>query len=167
VLTEGIVMIRGIHHAALCVRDFDRMVAFYRDVIGFTVVSESAWDKVDIIDEIIGLKGSVAKAVMLKAGNAYLEIFEYTAPKAKDTDPLRPCDFGYTHIALDVVDIRSEYERLTKAGMKFCRAPAEFGDIRAVYGKDPEGNIVEIQEVTNPQHAFATERLASPGRGFE
>jgi hypothetical protein len=96
---------------------------------------------------------------MLKAGNAYLEIFEYAAPKARNTDPLRPCDRGYTHIALDVVDIRSEYDRLVKAGMQFCREPAELGDIRAVYGKDPEGNIVEIQEVTNPQHAFATERL--------
>jgi catechol 2,3-dioxygenase-like lactoylglutathione lyase family enzyme len=152
-------MIRGIHHAALCARDLDRMVAFYRDVIGFTVVSEYAWDKVDLIDEIIGLKSSVAKTVMLKAGNAYLEIFEYAAPKARNTDPLRPCDRGYTHIALDVVDIRSEYDRLVKAGMQFCREPAELGDIRAVYGKDPEGNIVEIQEVTNPQHAFATERL--------
>lgn len=152
-------MIRGIHHAALCVRDLHRMVAFYRDVVGFTVVAESSWESCDLIDEIVGLKNSAAKSVMLKAGNAYLEMFEYRAPTSKSTDPLRPCDFGYTHIALDVVDIWSEYERLVRAGMQFCRAPAEIGDIRAVYGKDPEGNIVEIQEVTDPKHAFATERL--------
>jgi glyoxylase I family protein len=155
-------VIRGIHHAALCVRDLDRMVKFYCDVIGFAVVAESGWTKNDLVDSTIGLKGSAAKSVMLKAGNAYLEMFQYTAPEAKQAEPLRPCDFGYTHIALDVVDIGSEYERLTQAGMQFSRTPADFGDIRAVYGRDPEGNIVEIQEVLNPQHAFATERLSRP-----
>lgn len=152
-------MIRGIHHIALHSYNFDRMIAFYRDIIGFEVVTEGYWENDTKIDSVIGVKGSAARNAMLRAGNCYLELFEYKAPAARDASPLRPSDKGYTHLALDVVDIKSEYARLKAAGMIFCRDPGDFGDIQAVYGQDPDGNVVEIQETTN-DHPFAFAHLA-------
>jgi catechol 2,3-dioxygenase-like lactoylglutathione lyase family enzyme len=154
-------MIRGIHHTAICTADLDRLVAFYRDVVGFEVVTESQWAKNDLIDAIVGLKNSSARQVMMRAGNAYLELFQYGAPQAREAEPLRPCDRGYTHICLEVVDIRAEHKRLTEAGMRFNRSPVDFGELSAVYGSDPDGNIVEILETT-PAHAADLTRLEVP-----
>jgi hypothetical protein len=58
-------------------------------------------------------------------------------------------------LCLDVVDIESEHARLTRAGARFECSPGDFGEIRAVYGKDPDGNVIEIQEILNGEHAFA------------
>jgi len=98
-------VIRGIHHVAINTANLERMLAFYRDVVGFEVVFESGWKDDAQIDSVVGLRGSAAKQAMLRAGNAYLELFEYSAPAARDAAPLRPCDRGYTHLCLDVTDI--------------------------------------------------------------
>ncbi len=152
-------MIRGIHHAALCTDDLDRLLGFYRDVVGFEEVARSEWEATPRIDEIIGVPGSSARQVMLKAGGAYLELFQYRAPEGgRPTGSMRPFDRGYTHICLDVVDIKAEHARLTAAGASFNCVPGDFGAIKAVYGRDPDGNIIEIQE-TAPDHAFAYEKV--------
>jgi len=45
-----------------------------------------------------------------------------------------------------VKDIKAEYDRLVRAGVTFTRAPKNFGKMRAAYGKDPDGNILELLE---------------------
>jgi glyoxylase I family protein len=154
-------VIRGIHHVAVHTGRFERMLRFYRDIIGFSEVSRTEWRDSELIDQIIGLEGSEARQVMLRAGTCYLEIFEYARPAARRADPLRPCDRGYTHLCLDVTDIESEYDRLTAAGVLFCRRPGDFGSLKAVYGRDPDDNIIEIQE-TRDDHEFALGRLNQP-----
>lgn len=153
-------MIRGIHHVAVNTANFERMVDFYTRVLGFEpAVEEGGWANSGLIDGVIGLEASAARTIMLRAGNCYLEVFEYSAPEARVGAPLRPCDRGYTHFALDVTDIEQEYDRLAAAGMQFAQdRPGDFGDIKAVYGKDPDGNIIEIQQTTRDQ-AFAIGRL--------
>lgn len=151
-------MIRGIHHVAVSTPDLDRIVAFYRDVVGAEQVYQGGWEKgSDMIDQIVGLKGSSCRQAMLKLHNAYLEFFEYQTPTPQRKDPTYPPnDHGYTHFCIDVTDIDAEYERLSKAGVKFNIPPPDFegGDIRATYGRDPDGNIIEIQQILNKDHAF-------------
>ena len=151
-------MIRGIHHIALNTADLERLVSFYRDVIGFTVVQRDHWENNPVVDNIIGVSNSASRWAMLKAGTCYLEIFQYSSPPARNAPPLRPNDRGYTHICLDVTDMASEYSRLTANGMHFEGPFGDFGDLKAIYGKDPDGNVVEIQETTNEQ-TFALARL--------
>lgn len=143
-------MIRGIHHIALHTPNFDRMVKFYRDAFGFEPVgSEMRWDNSPLVDKTIGIQGSAARCRMLKAGNCYLEMFEYYAPAGRDAPPLRPHDHGYTHFCVDVTDIAAELKRLKDVGMTFANAaPVDHGDTKAVYGKDIDGNIIEILETT-------------------
>ena len=69
-------MIRGIHHVAVSTPDLDRIVSFYRDVIGAKIVYEGGWSQgSDVIDDIVGMKNSACRQAMLKLGNAYLEFF--------------------------------------------------------------------------------------------
>lgn len=156
-------MIRGIHHIAVHTHDLERLLAFYRDVLGFQPVTNMfSWSDNPRFDQTIGVPGSAAKTRMLKAGNCYLEIFQYEAPPARDAPPLRPNDRGYTHFALDVTDIDTEFRRLQDAGMVFAHVELmDTGDIKALYGKDPDGNVIEIQQVSR-DHAFAFENLDDP-----
>lgn len=142
-------MIRGIHHTAISTKNMDRALKFYRDLLGFEVVMEFDWPKgTEFADSITGLKGSAARAAMLRAGNAYIELFEYSSPAPKEGNPERPvCDHGITHFCVDVVDIDAEYERLKAAGMTFHCPPLDLGIAKATYGRDPDGNVVELQEV--------------------
>lgn len=148
----------------MAVHDLDRMVDFYCDAFGFELASRSGWDDVPMIDKIVGLKQSKAETVMLRAGNAYVEMFRYDAPEGRTNEPLRrACDQGYTHFCLDVTDIEATYERLLDCGMTFNTPPPPLetlrgGKIRATYGHDPEGNIIEIQEILDDTYKFALAR---------
>jgi predicted enzyme related to lactoylglutathione lyase len=57
-------------------------------------------------------------------------------------------DAGLTHICFDVVDVDAEYARLRDLGVEFHTEPVEFGGtVRTTYGRDPDGNVFELQEV--------------------
>lgn len=155
-------MIRAIHHVAISTPDLDRLIAFYRDVIGMDLVKVTGWERgSDEVDTIVGLPGSSARVAKLKLGNAYLELFQYLTPEGESQDPDRPVNnHGYTHFCLDVVDIDAEYERLSTAGMRFhCPPPPATkqgpGAQRATYGRDPDGNVIELQELIDPEHPMA------------
>ena len=154
-------MIRGIHHVAISTGDLDRLIAFYRDVIGMELVKESGWAAgSDQVDAIVGLQGSSARAAKLRLGNAYLELFQFLTPPGVPQSGDRPVnDHGYTHICLDVVDIDAEFERLSRAGMRFhCPPPPATtvgpGSQRSTYGRDPDGNVIELQEL-HPEHPLS------------
>ena len=144
-------MIVGIHHVAIGVPDLDRALDFYTGVLGFEAVQRSEWDRSHPgADRAVGLAETSAKMAMLKAPNAYLEVWEYRNPEPRDLRS-RPCDLGYPHFCLQVRDIQAEYDRLRAAGMTFVAdGPVDFGTSSAVYGKDPFGNIIEIYEIRDP-----------------
>ncbi len=141
-------MIRGIHHFAIHVNDFDRMAKFYKEAFGFEIVGEEFnWANDEFIDTIVDVKNSAARGAMLRAGTCYFEMFEYTAPSPESDKPLKPYDKGYTHFCVDVTDIGQEYERLKGLGMTFNQpAPIDVGHVISIYGRDPEGNVIEIQQ---------------------
>ncbi len=154
--------INGLHHVALSTHDIERLCGFYVDVMGFEVVSRGGWEGSPRHDLIVGLAGSATRTAMLRAGNLYLEIFQYSAPPPRDLGPSQPNDVGYTHMCLDVTDIVAEHARLSAGGMTF-NGPPQFmreGAIATVYGRDPDGNIVEIQEVMGEAIPFKFRDLA-------
>lgn len=144
-------MIRGIHHVGVHVRDLDRMVAFYKEAFGFELVGEEfSWSDMEILDRLIDVPGSAARGCMLRAGSCYLEMFQFSAPAPSSDRPLRPFDKGYTHFCVDVTDIDKEYDRLKSLGMTFgAPAPIDMGHVKSVYGRDPEGNVIEIQQTAD------------------
>src|SRR5262249_30189777 len=144
-------MIRGIHHVAVHVRDLDRMLKFYSQAFGFEIVGEQfSWQDNAVIDRILDVPGSAARGAMLRAGTCYLELFQFNAPEPSSARPLRPFDKGYTHFCVDVTDIEQERERLQGLGMSFGdRTPVDAGHVKSLYGRDPEGNVVEIQQTAH------------------
>ena len=105
------------------------------------------------ISSIRLLKNSSAKQGFLKCGNIMIEFFEYSSPKPKLMDKDRPVNnHGHTHVCIDVTNIDEEYERLLKNGVEFHSPPQDFGEVKATYGRDIDGNVFEIQEIIAKDH---------------
>ena len=156
-------MIRGLHHVAIATNDVERMLAFYRDLLGLEVGVDYTWpDGTGGADQITALPHSSARHIMLRNGNAYFEIFQYFSPQPAQGDPARRvCDPGITHLCFDVVDLDGEYERLSNAGMTFHCPPQDVApSVRTTYGRDPDGNVVELQEVASGERRIALPPLA-------
>lgn len=155
-------MIHGINHVAISTPDIERLAGFYRDQLGFSEVFRLDWDIGHrALDAITGLRDSSARIIMLSLGNACVELFEYHTPPPRAAEARRPvCDHGITHLCLQVTDIDTEYARLCAAGMDFHCPPTAVGSgIRATYGRDPDGNVVELLEVP-PESALS---VVGPG----
>lgn len=143
-------MIRGIHHIALSIKDMDRSLAFYRDLLGLEVAMDKSWeDAGETGDKILRVKGTAARQVMLKCGDVMVELFQFNRPEPAPMAEDRPViDRGITHLCFDVKDVDAEYERLSKAGVIFHCEPQNLGsNCRTTYGRDPDGNVVEFQEL--------------------
>ena len=154
-------MIRGIHHIGMNCRDLARMKRFYCEALGFEPVEGEgfAWSNEPVMDHIVDVPGSAAKGCMLRAGSCYLEMFEYSAPASDLDRPLRPNDRGYTHFCIDVTDIAADIAHLEACGMTFNdRQFVDVGHVRTLYGYDPEGNVIEVQECA-PANGFTLEEL--------
>jgi len=143
-------MIKGIHHTAISTGDFERALAFYRDLLGFEMVSELNWPAgVELADTITGLEGSAARSVMLRASNTSIELFEFASPTPKPGDPKRPvCDHGITHIGFEVDDIDAEYERGRHELQLPAAGPGSVeGDLRSRPGRQRARAVAERRPV--------------------
>jgi catechol 2,3-dioxygenase-like lactoylglutathione lyase family enzyme len=156
----------GFHHTAISTPDIERSVGFYRDCFGFEPVFDFSWQPgVELIDRMMGVRDTAARVVMLRTGNAFLEIFQFAHPAPKPQDPNRPViDHGFTHICVVVDDAQAECARLERLGVRLhCPAIQTDLPLTGTYGRDPDGNVFEILEVRDPGHPldFANRRLAA------
>jgi catechol 2,3-dioxygenase-like lactoylglutathione lyase family enzyme len=134
-----------LHHVAISVRDMDRALNFYRDLLGFELEWELDHVSHEIVDKIVGLKEVDVRLAMLSGYGTRLELFQYYHPAGEDCAPKRQCDFGITHLCLYVEDVRGTYERLFDKGVEFHAPPQNHRpDGWITYMKDPEGVIIEL-----------------------
>lgn len=150
-------MILGLHHPAIATADLERLVGFYTGLLGFHEVYRAGWPAgAEVQNRLLGAEGSGARLVMLRQANAYLEIFQFDAPETGTRDRhQRLFGPGLTHLCLAVRDIEGEYRRLCAAGMAFNTEPLHRGAFSVVYGRDPDGNAVELLEHHDAAQVFA------------
>ncbi|OJY28367.1 MAG: hypothetical protein BGP11_12170 [Rhodobacterales bacterium 65-51] len=147
-------MIRGIHHPGITTGDLDRSLAFYCGLLGFREVSGFGWEAGTEMSafagRIIGIPESTARSVLLHAGNAFLEVFEYQTPVSTRSDDRSLSQQGFAHLCFDSDDVIADHARLSAAGVTFNTPPTDVGPMRLCFCRDPDGNFVELQQITDP-----------------
>jgi catechol 2,3-dioxygenase-like lactoylglutathione lyase family enzyme len=140
----------SVRHAGLVVRDLERSLAFYRDIIGLTVrvrMTESG----EYIERVVGIPGAVLEWAKLECPEGSLvELIEYKKGMDPAGDPgnATPDRRGFSHVAFTVGDIEDLYRTLTGLGFH-CNNPPEpspDGLVKVMYCHDPDGIIVELVE---------------------
>jgi lactoylglutathione lyase len=117
----------------LFVTDLPRMVAFYRDILGFEIQTEVAGEYAEFNHEGIRFSMYVREKVPELLGQA----------------PGYPQGLNGTfELAIDLphfVDVDEEYARLVAAGARAVSPPRdEPWGMRSSYVADPDGNLLEI-----------------------
>lgn len=143
-------MIRVLHHVSLSTTDMDRFVRFYRDLLGLKLDRISPLQAgFTAFETVVGLQQVQGQVAQFNLGNMNLEVFCYAHPAPLPGERRRACDAGIRHLAFDVTDIQAEYERLKAAGVEFISPPQHIapGRCTSCYFYDPDGNLLELQEI--------------------
>jgi catechol 2,3-dioxygenase-like lactoylglutathione lyase family enzyme len=146
-------MITGVHHKGITVSNLERSIDFYHDVLGLEFVTEpSLVFSGDELSRGLGVPGATLRLVMLKAGDASVELLEYCTPPSPVETPLPQNALGAQHVAFLVDDINAAMKELEAKGVEFY-SPVNVVDDgllagwRWVYFSDPDGITLELVEV--------------------
>ncbi|HUG49064.1 MAG TPA: VOC family protein [Candidatus Limnocylindria bacterium] len=151
--------ITGIHHAAVNVSDWDRSVAFYRDVLGFELIFQDGSASGRELDQNTKLANVQLRFGMVRAGETLFELIQYEHPSPGPNDGSIN-DTGRTHLCFRVADIEAAYAELSERGVRFNGRPLHIdsGPLAGcafAYFPDPDGVLLEIFE-DNRQRAGAS-----------
>ena len=140
-------MILRADHVAMSVRDIERAIAFYRDVIGMEKVLDREYG--EEMARLIGVEGTQVRIVHMELGDSIVELFDYHHPKGRDPRPDRvQSDYGLTHIGFIVEDFWATYEHLVECGVSFLSDPVEVrAGVHVAYFHGAEYEVCEIREV--------------------
>ena len=144
-------------HTNIIARDWKKLAQFYIDVFECEPVKPERDLNGEWIDKMTGITDVKIKGIHLNLpgydNGPTLEIFEYNEMNEKSGAPLIN-DQGFGHIAFHVSDVESTLKRLiANGGEKYGELVEKeikgVGIIKAVYARDPEGNLIEIQNWRN------------------
>ena len=133
---------RSVSHIAVGVRDMDRSIRFYRDLLGLKVT-------LDTMENIGGIKTLFANPQQGKRRAVYMRwdegphasfIVLSQSPGAPSGEPIKIDQVGVHHFAFWVDDLRERVARLRAAGVNVLVGPYE-SDTRA-YGEPPGGKVL-------------------------
>ena len=140
-------MITRMNHTGFVVRDLDKAVAFYRDVVGLEVRVTREREGVPI-SQMLGYKNTHIKAALLSTADGHvLELIQYISPPGSERPSNERNTLGASHLAFDVEDIDQTYDGLIRRGAIELHPPVQLtATRRACYFQDPDGNWLELIE---------------------
>lgn len=146
--------INRLHHVGMSVPDLDTGRRFYCDVLGFEEARAVGFDAHPLVDAILGLHGASARVAFLRRGDLWIEMFEFSSPSPKGREVDEPvCEYGISHLCLDVTDVDATHAECSARGMRFHTAPVSTHGVKTTYGRDPFGNVIELQEILDEAKA--------------
>lgn len=118
----------GIEHFAIAAKDTEKLADFYIQAFGFSVAYKNA---------------KTPPTIFVKPANpgSMIEIIP-----ASEKPALRRelNDAGLVHVALSVSDLDAAMAELSARGVSFDGDVKVSGDVKAVFFRDPEGNILHL-----------------------
>ena len=132
------------HHFAVTVSDLDRAVSFYRDVLGLSVLSRFSVGG-EAFATGVGIADASAEFVHLDAGDARVELVEYT-PKGDALPEGQLNQPGGTHLGLAVENLDAVSESLPEDAETISEPQTTESGTRICFVRDPDGTLVELLE---------------------
>jgi catechol 2,3-dioxygenase-like lactoylglutathione lyase family enzyme len=142
--------VMGTNHTSFTVSSLDRTVAFFRDCLGFDLVSRAPRDP-DIVSRITGVPGARVTIAFLRGPGHTVELIEYGAPAGRGKVEARPCDTGFAHLALNVDNVDAAVAAAAPFGVTPVAPPVTIDQgpnrgRKVVYLRDADGVTIEFIE---------------------
>ena len=119
------------HHLHLICQDLEKMIAFFTDEIGATLVVRKKFGPSD--GATLDLQGATVNLRVPREG----ETTETAGPQSA---------LGYDHIGLTVDDLDAAFTNLSAKGYTFITPPTDIPDVRIAFFKGPEDIVIELMQ---------------------
>ena len=146
-------MITGFNHSGFVVKNIDRQVDFYQNVLGLKVIRKTNPGPEG--SRHTGIPDAYRALVFLgKEEDGHLiELVQFIKPQITDDGHVPNTYIGAAHICFNVTNLKELYRSMVEKKMKFVTEPiirtTESGVTTTIcYGQDPEGNWLEFIEKT-------------------
>jgi methylmalonyl-CoA/ethylmalonyl-CoA epimerase len=130
------------HHCGISVPDLEAAIAWYRDMLGFSVVKRVQLDVVP------------ARIAFIKNGNFFIELFQIEGAMPLPEERREPnrdiCTHGTKHIAFAVDDVPEFIDSLKKRGVDIAMDVSMMEGKAMAFIRDIAGNLIEIVETGSP-----------------
>ena len=114
-------MIKGLAGTTIWSEDLNKLLPFYRDMLGLVVRHQTP-----------------AFVVFGETGTPALTLGTHSEVRGRNADPARHM------VGLVSDDLTADSERLKAAGVEFVEDPKDYGNLWLATLKDPEGNLVQL-----------------------
>jgi methylmalonyl-CoA/ethylmalonyl-CoA epimerase len=126
------------HHCAMSVPDIERSIAWYREMLGFSLEKRGT------------LPAIGAEVAFLLKGEFRIELFEVPGAEVLPASRRVPNQdlrtHGTKHIAFAVEDILATIDVLRRKGVAIAMEPTNIEGTRVAFINDNNGNLIEFVE---------------------
>jgi catechol 2,3-dioxygenase-like lactoylglutathione lyase family enzyme len=142
----------GVHHVGMGVRNLELMKAFYWKTLEFTKVFEEFSEQRNPMPEMFRNSEHIVQGgIMLdqEAEGVIVELIQLRVPSPRPIHKeIKYGDIGINKMTIAVSDVEVFY-REYQGKVTFSSEPkstkiTDWGDYHFVYGRDPEGNLIEF-----------------------
>lgn len=148
-----------ITHIGAATFDADRMTEFYTKFIGYGARRRGEYSGNPRMDAIADMDNLSLKSSWFAVRNMELEFWEFVNPKTSDRPAPMVDQIGYNMNAFEVTDADAERERLKDLGIKILGPARMSKGWKIYYARDPDGNIISIQENVSAPQAHSIDDL--------
>lgn len=148
---------KGVSHIAVCVRDLDKSLAFYRDILGMTV-------KLHTTQEMARRPGARSSAMYQRNresrtvanlwfdeadADPFLVLTSHPGDEVGG-EPIKLDQVGISHISFTVDNVGALAEELASKGVPLAGTLQDFtdanGSVRTIFVYDPDGILVQFDQ---------------------
>lgn len=137
-------------HVGLTVKNLERSIAFYRDVVG---MKETEWRMINAkskeFDTLTNNPGAELKVTHLTLDSFMLQLIEYVAGGGTTLD-LHHNNVGSPHLCIYVSDVEAKFKEVRQRGdVTITSGLVQIApNMRSFYTEDPDGVPVEFLQRT-------------------
>ncbi len=155
--------IKSVNAIGITVKDMERSVKFFTDVLNFKKVSDNEYQGADF-EKLEGVFGLHIRVVRMQLGDEFIELTDYLTTGGRSIpEDQHSNDLSFQHIAIVVSDMDKAFEQLKKYNVEFVStAPQTLpvtntaaAGIKAFYFHDIDNHNLELiyfpKEKGNPK----------------
>ncbi|MCH8745487.1 MAG: VOC family protein [Chloroflexi bacterium] len=141
----------GVSHIAVCVRDLDKSLEFYRDVLGMVVEADRMQDTTTGgLPHVYKHSRKTRRQVRLAFAAGAKPTLTMTCHPGEEPDgePIKLDQIGISHISFTVSDVKALADELVSKGVQLAGPLEGFSDaqgqVSSIFVYDPDGILVQF-----------------------
>jgi catechol 2,3-dioxygenase-like lactoylglutathione lyase family enzyme len=150
--TSLFAQVTKVESIGITVKEMERSVKFYTEVLGFNKVSDVEYNG-ESVEKLEGIFGINIRVVRLQLGDEFIDLTDYLTTGGRSIpEDAKSNDLSFQHIAIVVSDMNKAFQQVKKFNVEFVSTspqtlpksiPAAEG-IKAFYFHDPDNHNLEL-----------------------